>query len=53
MFAVKVFVVRVDEYIIKVDNYANIEHVRENIVHKSLKSGWSVSESKWHDQPFK
>ena len=53
MFAVKVLVVGVDEYIIKVDNYTNVEHVGENIVHKSLKSGWSVGESEWHDQPFK
>ena len=48
MFAVKVLV-GVDEYIIKVDDYANVEHVREDIVHKSLKSGWSIGESERHD----
>ena len=53
MFAVKVLVVRVDEYIIKVDNYTNVGHIGEDIIHKSLKSGWSVGESEQHDQPFK
>ena len=53
MFLVKFFVVRIDKDVVKVDDYADIEHVREDVVHESLKSGWRISESKRHDLPFK
>ena len=49
MFLVKFFVVRIDKDVVKVDDYADIEHVREDVVHESLKSGWRVGESKRHD----
>ena len=49
MFAMEFWIVGVDEDIIQVDNNTDIEHVREDIVHKSLKSGQSIGESKRHD----
>ena len=49
MFLVKFFVVGIDEDVVEVNDYADIEHVKENVVHESLKSGWSVGESEWHD----
>jgi len=42
MFAVKLFVVRVNENVVKVDDCTNVEHVGEDIVHKSLESGWRI-----------
>jgi hypothetical protein len=48
-FTMEFQIVRVDEDIIQVDNNTDIEHVREDIVHKSLKSGWSIGKSKRHD----
>ena len=42
-------IVGVDENIIQVDNNTDIKHVGEDIVHKSLKSGWSIGESERHD----
>ena len=49
MFLVKFFVVKIDKDVVKVDNYADIEHVREDVVHESLKSGWRIGEFKRHD----
>ena len=49
MFAMEFQIVGVDEDIIQVDNNTDIEHVGEDIVHESLKSGWSIRESERHD----
>ena len=49
MFAMEFRIVEVDENIIQVDNNTDIKHVGEDIVHKSLKSGWSIGESERHD----
>jgi hypothetical protein len=46
MFAVKFFIVRVDEDVVKVGDHANIEHVGEDVIHESLKSSWRIGESK-------
>ena len=52
MFAVEFLVVGVDEDIIEINYYANIEHVGEDVVHESLKSGWRIGEPERHDLPF-
>ena len=49
MFSVKFFVVGIDEDVVEVNDYADIEHVGEDVIHESLKSGWSVGESERHD----
>ena len=49
MFSVKFFVVGIDEDVVEVNDYADIKHVGEDVVHESLKSGWSVGESEQHD----
>ena len=46
-------VVRIYEYIIEVYYYTNIQHVTEDVIHKSLKSGGSVGKSEWNYWPFK
>ena len=46
-------VVRVYEDIVEVYNYTNIQHIAEDVIHKSLKGGGSIGKSEWHYQPFK
>ena len=46
-------VVRVYEDIVEVYYYTNIQHVAEDVIHKSLKGGGSIGKSKWNYQPFK
>ena len=47
------YVVRVYEDIIEVYYYTNIQHVAEDVIHKSLKSGRPIGKSEWNYQPFK
>jgi hypothetical protein len=53
MFSVKLGVVRVDEDIVEIDDNTNIEHVGEDVVHKSLERRRGVGKSERHDLPFK
>jgi len=53
MFAMKFRIVGIDENVIKVNYYANVEHVGEDVIHEPLEGGWSICESKWHYLPFK
>ena len=53
MCSMDVNIVRIDEDIVQIDYYANIDHVREDVVHKPLKGGGSVCEAEWHYLPFK
>jgi len=46
-------VIRVDEYIIQIDNDTDIQKVRENIVHELLKGHGSIGKTKGHYKPFK
>ena len=46
-------VIRVDEDVIKIYNYTNIQHVTEDVIHKVLKGGGSIGKSEWNNQPFK
>jgi hypothetical protein len=47
------FVIRVDEDVIQIYKDADIEQVRKNVIHKSLKCSRSIGESERHDTPFK
>jgi len=42
----------VDQYVVQVGFYANVQHVREYVVHHLLERGWCVGESKWHYLEF-
>ena len=44
--------VRVDEYVIKVHQYTNIEQVAEDIIHEALESSRCIGESERHYVPF-
>ena len=46
-------IIRIDEDVIKVDDNRNVNHVGKDVVHKTLESGRSVSETERHNQPFK
>ena len=45
--------VRVDEYVIEVHQYTNIEQVTEDIIHEALESDGCIGESERHYAPFK
>ena len=45
-------VVRVDQYVVQVNHYRDIEHVRENVVHKMLEGGRHIRKSERHNVPF-
>ena len=44
--------VGVDEYVVEVHQYTNIEQVAEDVVHEALESGRCVGESERHYVPF-
>jgi len=46
-------VIRVDEYIIQIDHDTDIQKIRENIVHESLKGHRSIGKTKEYYRPFK
>jgi len=46
-------VIRVDEYIIQIDHNTDIQKIRENVVHESLKGHRSIGKTKEHYRPFK
>ena len=45
--------VRVDEYVVEVHQYTNIEQVAEDVIHEALESGRCIGETKRHYMPFK
>src|SRR5882724_11861869 len=45
-------VVRIDENVIQIYDDNDINHICEDVVHKSLKSCWSISKPFRHYQPF-
>src|SRR5467141_3001883 len=45
-------VVRIDEDVIQIDDDNDINHVREDVVHKPLESRWSISKPFRHYQPL-
>src|SRR5467141_3138116 len=46
-------VVRIDEDVIQVDDDYDIDHICEDVIHKSLKSCWCISKPFRHYQPLK
>ena len=46
-------VIRVNEYIIQIDHDTDIQEIRENVVHESLKDHGSISKTKGYYRPFK
>ena len=46
-------VIQVDEYIIQIDHNTDIQKVRENVIHKSLKGHRSIGKTERHYRPFK
>ena len=45
-------VLGVDEDIVEIDDYEEIDHVREDVVHKRLESGRRVRHPERHDEIF-
>jgi hypothetical protein len=45
-------VIGVNEDVVQVYKDADIEQVHEDVIHKSLKSSWSIGKSERHDTPF-
>ena len=52
MASVFFFGVGVDEYVVEVYQYTNIEQVAKDIIHEALESSKCVSESERHYTPF-
>ena len=46
-------VVGIDEDVIQVDDDYDIDHIHEDVIHKSLKSCWCISKPFRHYQPLK
>ena len=52
MFLVIVHVLGVYEDIVEVDDYKEVDHIMEYIVHEGLESGWRVCHTEGHDEVF-
>ena len=52
MLGVLVRVLRIDQYVVQVYDHAHVQHVLEDIVHKTLKRCWSVHKAVVHDLEF-
>ena len=52
MFLVLGDIVGIDENVVQIHDDTNIEHVGENVVHKSLEGCWCISKPFRHYQPF-
>ena len=52
MVSVFFFGVQVDEYVVKVYQYTNIEQVAKDVIHEALESGGCIGESERHYMPF-
>src|SRR5882672_4258986 len=46
-------VVRIDKDVIQVDDDNDVNHIHEDVIHKSLKSCWCISKPFRHYQPLK
>ena len=53
MFPVVVKIIRVDQNVVQINENAYIQEIRENVIHKMLKSGGGVGKSKGHNAPLK
>src|SRR5467141_3038742 len=46
-------VVRIDQDVVQIDDDYDVDHIHEDVVHKSLKSCWCISKPFRHYQPVK
>jgi len=46
-------IVRIDEDVVQIYDDYDVNHIRENVIHKSLKSGGCISKPSRHYQPLK
>jgi len=46
-------IIRVNEYIIKINYNTDIQNIRENVIYKSLKGSERISKTERHYRPFK
>ena len=46
------YVTRIDQNIIEIDYYTNIEKVRKNVVHEVLKDNRSIDKTKRYNRSF-
>ena len=53
MVSVFFLTVGVDEYVIEVHQYTNIEQVAKDVIHEALESSRCIGESERHYVPFK
>ena len=44
--------VRIDENVVQIYDDNDVDHIHEDVIHKSLKSCWSISKPFRHYQPF-
>ncbi len=46
-------IIRVNEYIIKIDHNTKIQKIREYVIYKSLKGYKSINKAEWYYRPLK
>ena len=46
-------IIRVNEYIIKIDHNTKIQKIREYVIYKSLKDYESINKAEWYYRPLK
>ena len=52
MLTVFLWIIRVDQDVIKIYNHGDIHYVSKNVIHEALESNRSISKFEWHNQPF-
>ena len=52
MLSMLVRVLGIDQYVVQVYDHAHVQHVLEDIIHKTLKRCWSVRKAIVHDLEF-
>ena len=52
MFPVVGDIVRVDQYVVQVDYYRDVKHIREDVIHEMLEGGRCICKSEKHNVPF-
>jgi len=53
MLVVYRHIIRVNEYIIKIDHNTKIQKIRKYVIHKSLKGHKSINKAEWYYRPLK
>ena len=53
MFPVVIKIIGVDQNVVQINENTYIQEIRENIIHKTLKSGRGIGKSEGHNTPLK